>query len=81
MKQVFIYDAIRSPRAKAKSDGGLHDLLPQELLQSLYQSLEKRTGLFSVLGDTSQNHFTHPRWIQAGTFLQALVKTLQKVLW
>lgn len=45
MKQVFIYDAIRSPRAKAKSDGGLHDLLPQELLQSLYQSLEKRTGL------------------------------------
>ena len=25
MKNVFIYDAIRSPRTKAKDNGGLHE--------------------------------------------------------
>lgn len=45
MKPVYVYDAIRSPRARAKASGGLHDLTPQELLTSLYRSLESRTGL------------------------------------
>lgn len=45
MNTVYIYDAIRSPRARAKESGGLHDLLPHELLQSLYASLVERTGL------------------------------------
>ena len=26
MRDVYIYDAIRSPRARAKPEGGLHDL-------------------------------------------------------
>ena len=52
MKEVFIYDAIRSPRAKAKEAGGLHDLLPHELLKSLYASLVERTGLDpAMVGD------------------------------
>ncbi|QFU77318.1 acetyl-CoA C-acyltransferase [Halioglobus maricola] len=45
MKDVFIYEAIRSPRAKAKDTGGLADLTPHELLGSLYDSLTQRTGL------------------------------------
>ena len=52
MKDVFVYDAIRSPRAKAKESGGLHDLLPHELLKSLYASLVERTGLdTAMVGD------------------------------
>ncbi len=52
MKPVFIYDAIRSPRARAKESGGLHDLTPHELLNSLYKSLVERTGLNpAVVGD------------------------------
>ena len=52
MKDVFVYDAIRSPRAKAKESGGLHDLLPHELLKSLYASLVERTGLDpAMVGD------------------------------
>ena len=43
MKHAYIYDAIRSPRTKAKETGGLHDITPQELLSQLYQHLEKRT--------------------------------------
>ena len=45
MKNVFIYDAIRSPRTKAKDNGGLHDLTPHELLKQLYEALRQRTGL------------------------------------
>lgn len=52
MREVFIYDAIRSPRAKAKASGGLHDLLPHDLLKILYSSLVERTGLDpAMVGD------------------------------
>lgn len=45
MKPVYIYDAIRSPRAKAKASGGLHDLTPHALLSCLYDALRERTGV------------------------------------
>ena len=45
MKQAFIYDAIRTPRGKAKPDGGLTDLTPFELLKVLYDALEQRNDL------------------------------------
>lgn len=45
MKNAFIYDAIRSPRTRAKDSGGLHDLTPHELLRQLYEALRQRTGL------------------------------------
>ena len=45
MKDVFIYDAIRSPRTRAKANGGLHGLTPPALLKPLYQALEARNQL------------------------------------
>ena len=45
MGQVFIYDAIRTARARAKDTGGLHDLLPFDLLKTLYSALEQRNSL------------------------------------
>jgi acetyl-CoA C-acetyltransferase len=45
MNQAYIYDIIRTPRGKAKPEGGLHDVSPFELLSALYTSLEDRTGL------------------------------------
>ena len=45
MSEAYIYDAIRTPRGKAKASGGLHDLTPMELLSVLYQALEKSTEL------------------------------------
>jgi acetyl-CoA C-acetyltransferase len=45
MEPVFIYDSIRTARARAKESGGLHDLLPFDLLKGLYLALEERTGL------------------------------------
>ena len=49
MRNVYIYDAIRTPRAKAKESGGLHDLLPHDLLKVQYESLVERTGLDPAL--------------------------------
>ena len=45
MQQAFIYDAIRSPRARARPGGGLHDIHPFDLLHALYSALEERVGL------------------------------------
>lgn len=39
MNSVYILESIRTPRAKAKESGGLHDLNPHELLNSLYKYL------------------------------------------
>jgi len=52
MTHAYIYDAIRTPRGRARPDGGLHQLTPYELMSSLYQALEERTGLNPAdLGD------------------------------
>jgi len=45
MNSAYIYDAVRTPRGKARADGGLHDLTPYDLLSTLYQALEQRTQL------------------------------------
>lgn len=45
MNEALIYGGVRSPRARAKADGGLHDVTPQELLAQLYRALQERTGL------------------------------------
>ena len=45
MNSVYIYDAIRTARARAKDSGGLHDLRPHDLLKALYRALEQRSGL------------------------------------
>jgi acetyl-CoA C-acetyltransferase len=49
MRTAYIYDAIRTPRGRARTDGGLHDLLPHELLKCLYSALEHRVGLDPAL--------------------------------
>ena len=49
MNDVFIYDAIRSARTRAKPEGGLHGLSPPELLKFLYRALEARNALDPAL--------------------------------
>ena len=45
MSGTFIYDSIRTARGRAKDTGGLHDLLPFDLLKALYLALEERNQL------------------------------------
>jgi acetyl-CoA C-acetyltransferase len=45
VSDALIYGGLRSPRARARDDGALHELTPQALLAQLYQGLAARTGL------------------------------------
>lgn len=45
MADALIYTGLRSPRARARDDGALHELTPHALLAQLYQGLCDRTGL------------------------------------
>lgn len=42
---AFIYEAIRTPRGRAKADGGLHGVPPVDLLKSQFQALQARLEL------------------------------------
>ncbi len=44
MSGAFLYDWLRTPRARARPDGGLHDLSPFALLDVLYRALAGRNG-------------------------------------
>ena len=44
MAEAFIYDAVRSPRGKARADGGLAGLTPPGLVTGLVGALAGRTG-------------------------------------
>ncbi|MHC8367819.1 acetyl-CoA C-acetyltransferase [Pseudomonas sp. ZT5P21] len=49
MTQALIFDALRTPRGKGKSDGALHSVKPVNLVAGLLKALQQRTSL-----DTSQ---------------------------
>ena len=41
---VFIHDAVRTPRGKARSDGSLAAIKPQDLVAGLVDALDVRVG-------------------------------------
>ncbi len=42
MAQAFVFDAIRTPRGKGKSDGSLHEVKPVSLLSGILKDLQAR---------------------------------------
>ncbi|SFD10283.1 acetyl-CoA C-acetyltransferase [Spirosoma endophyticum] len=51
MAEAFIYDAVRTPRGRGKSDGSLHDVQPIQLLTSVLRELRDRNHLDTSLVD------------------------------
>lgn len=51
MAEAFIYDAVRTPRGRGKSDGSLHDVQPIQLLTSVLRELRDRNQLDTSLVD------------------------------
>lgn len=51
MAEAFIYDAVRTPRGRGKSDGSLHDMQPVQLLTSVLRALRDRNQLDTSLVD------------------------------
>ena len=51
MAEAFIYDAVRTPRGRGKSDGSLHDVQPIQLLTTVLRELRDRNQLDTSLVD------------------------------
>ncbi|MBD2751755.1 acetyl-CoA C-acetyltransferase [Spirosoma validum] len=51
MAEAFIYDAVRTPRGRGKSDGSLHDVQPVQLLTSVLRELQTRNQFDTSLID------------------------------
>ena len=51
MAEAFIYDAVRTPRGRGKSDGSLHDVQPIQLLTSVLRELSDRNQFDTSLID------------------------------
>ncbi|MET3128481.1 acetyl-CoA C-acetyltransferase [Arcicella rosea] len=51
MNIAYIYDAVRTPRGRGKSDGSLHDIQPVQLAQQVLQQLRERNQLDTSLLD------------------------------
>ena len=45
MTDAYIFDHVRSPRGRGKSDGSLHEVTPVELLSQVLGSLRDRNEL------------------------------------
>jgi acetyl-CoA C-acetyltransferase len=51
MTDVFVYDHVRTPRGKGKSDGSLHEVTALELATTTLRALRDRNGLDTSLVD------------------------------
>jgi acetyl-CoA C-acetyltransferase len=51
MAEAYIYDAVRTPRGRGKSDGSLHTVQPVQLLTTVLQKLRDRNDLDTRLID------------------------------
>jgi acetyl-CoA C-acetyltransferase len=45
MTDAYIFDAVRSPRGKGRSDGALHEITPLDLAAQVLASVRERNGL------------------------------------
>jgi len=48
MTEAYIYDAVRTPRGKGKSDGSLHEITPLNLSVQVLQALRDRNNIDSA---------------------------------
>lgn len=77
MRDVYLYEALRTPRGKARASGGLAQLSPQQLVGTLVDALRERSGdavdgaEAFLLGCVTQNgaqggHMAHIARLYAG---------------
>jgi acetyl-CoA C-acetyltransferase len=45
MTEAFVYDAVRTPRGKGKSDGSLHEITPVQLVTQVLEAVRDRNNL------------------------------------
>jgi acetyl-CoA acetyltransferase len=45
MAEAFIYDAVRTPRGKGKTDGSLHEITPLSLASQVMSAIPERLNI------------------------------------
>ncbi len=45
MTEAYVYDAVRTPRGKGKSDGSLHEITPVSMATQVLEAVRDRNGL------------------------------------
>ena len=48
MTEAYIYDAVRTPRGKGKSDGSLHEVTPVDLAAQVLAAVRDRNNIDSA---------------------------------
>ena len=51
MAEAYIYDAVRTPRGRGKSDGSLHEVTPINLATTVLKAVRDRNNLDTSLVD------------------------------
>ena len=51
MTEAYIYDAVRTPRGKGKSDGSLHEITPIQLATQVLEAIRDRNTLDTAMVD------------------------------
>lgn len=71
--EAYIYDAIRTPRGRGKSDGALHDVQPVQLLSTVLKALKERNNLDTSYVDDVIAGCVSPIGEQGGDIARAAV--------
>jgi acetyl-CoA C-acetyltransferase len=51
MTEAYVYDAVRTPRGKGKSDGSLHEITPIQLATQVLEAVRDRNNLDTAMVD------------------------------
>ncbi|MEM8935110.1 MAG: acetyl-CoA C-acetyltransferase [Pseudomonadota bacterium] len=53
MTEAYVYDALRTPRGKGKSDGSLHEITPVELASQTLAGIRERNNIHDEIEDVA----------------------------
>ena len=51
MREAYVFDALRTPRGKGKSDGALHEITPVQLATQMLEAVRDRNNLDTAAVD------------------------------
>ena len=73
MKDIFIYDHVRTPRGRGKPSGSLHEIPPIQLVTQLLEAIRDRNGLDTGLLDDVVIGCAQPVGEQGGVLARSAV--------
>lgn len=73
MNEIFVFDAIRSPRGRGRADGALHEITAVELMAQQLSAIQTRNSLDTTLLDDVAVGIAQPVGEQGGVLARAAI--------